>query len=276
MNTDLCAAEFFQTVVAAVTLFVPTRTADTRGQRQQETRAETKQRLWGSWPRCPCLNQELPPSEAPLDLWPLSSVSESLLSLYPATFTATVQSVAQLKQLQEPFVRRDSPSCWGWRLHVTLTAWWSVVVWTLIKKSTTDKWRCTTGGIKLCLRNCWGKWKPAETENQRLVWGNYYYFFLAVLYSLPVSECPPSVFTVVWTLSFRQQRVLSEICQIKSTSFPFLFTFLLAQRGCAVNQWKAINHEMSNISYKLSHLLFWCNFMMMCLFLFTVTVHLLP
>lgn len=128
VNTDLCAAEFFQTVVAAVTLFVPIRTADTRGQRQQETRAETKQCLWRSWPRCPCLNQELPPSEAPLDLWPLSSVSESLLSLYPVTFTATVQSVAQLKQLQEPFVRRDSPSRWGWRLHVTLTAWWSLIV----------------------------------------------------------------------------------------------------------------------------------------------------
>lgn len=34
------------------------------------------------------------------------------------------------------------------------------------KKSTTDKWRCATGGIKLCLRNCWGKWKAAETESK--------------------------------------------------------------------------------------------------------------
>lgn len=94
------------------------------------------------------------------------------------------------------------------------------------KKSTTDKWRCATGGIKLCLRNCWGKWKAAETENQRLGWGDSYYFFLAFLYSLPVSERPPSVFTVVWTLSLRQQRAFRDLSDQKHfLPFPLYFPF---------------------------------------------------
>lgn len=67
-----------------------------------------------------------------------------------------------------------------------------------------------------------------------------------------------------------------EIFQIKSTSFPFLLTFFSAQRGYTVNQWNAINHEMLYISYKLSYVLFWYDFMMMCLFLFTLTVQTFP
>lgn len=178
INTDLDAAPFFQTVVPAVTLFVPTWTADTRGQRQQETRAETKQCLWRGWPHSP-LNHKLLPLQASFDLWTLS-------------FHHCVRW-----HLQPPCNQWFSSN--NYRSLLSGAAAWDADVNPGVQASETSvshpdrtvETNCTVASV-----TAWGK--------SIRDWAEWSTFLIVGLTS--VADCvsgPPSVFTVVLTLSPR-------------------------------------------------------------------------
>lgn len=177
VNADLYDRECIQTVVAAVTLFVPTQTADTRGQRQQETRAKTKQRLWRSWPDCPCKTKSLHlhrlhsnsgPAAPCLKMsflciqWHLQPLCNQwlgwnnygcLLSDVTA-WDATIDVAFQWPQ-----------SCFC----VTLTTWWCLIAllfehWG--KKNMTDKSSSNFQHREVCKWcNCWRQQKQGKTDS---------------------------------------------------------------------------------------------------------------